>query len=532
MDLPDVGIPPRLARRMSMADQYEYLRTRPTRRRALVTAGAVAGGLLTGCSATTAAGTTASTASGTTAGTVAAGPLPTGSHVPGSAVVPFGRHLAFGADPRTGMRVSWQVPAAVRRPYLRLGPRPDELGSRVEAEVRALRTPGVPGVRPAVEQYYVHAALDGLLPGTTYWYGVGHDGFDPAAAGHRATIASFRTAPATPGTFVFTAFGDQGVSRAAASCDRLLLTRAPAFHLHAGDLCYADGSGQGKPSDGYDPTAWDLFLRQNEPVARSVPWMVTTGNHDMEAWYSPDGYGGQLARFSLPDSGFDPRTAPGVYSFVYGNVGVVALDANDVSYEIPANLGHTQGRQTAWLERRLRELRAADGVDFVVVFFHHCAYSTSAHASDGGVRAAWVPLFAQHQVDLVINGHNHVYERTDAVKNGEVGRPVPVGGSTDPTRDGTVYVTAGGGGRDLYGFPAGADESYEGRVARHEPVETFHWTRSRQQNAETVAWSRVRYRGFSLLSVEASGGTTPRLRVSALAANGRRVDQFEVRRGV
>lgn len=97
-------------------------------------------------------------------------------------------------------------------------------------------------------------------------------------------------------------------------------------------------------SDGYDPAFWDLFLKQNEPVARSVPWMVTTGNHDMEAWYSPDGYGGQIARWSLPDSGFDPRSAPGVYAFTYGNVGFVALDANDVSYEIPANFGYSDGQ--------------------------------------------------------------------------------------------------------------------------------------------------------------------------------------------
>ena len=128
---PDVGIPPRLAGRMSMAEQYEYLNTRLSRRRTLVTAGAVAGGLLTGC-------TSAS----------------------GSAVVPFGRHLAFGADPRTQMRISWQVPVSVRRPYVRIGARPDDLGTRVEAEVRALRTPDVPGLRPALEQYYVHVALD------------------------------------------------------------------------------------------------------------------------------------------------------------------------------------------------------------------------------------------------------------------------------------------------------------------------------------------------------------------------------------
>jgi Calcineurin-like phosphoesterase len=321
------------------------------------------------------------------------------------------------------------------------------------------------------------------------------------------------------------------VSNAAAANDHVVLRQNPAFHLHAGDICYADTNGQGKKTDGYDPTYWDLFLKQNEGVARSVPWMVTTGNHDMEAWYSPDGYGGQLARWSLPGNGFDPTHAPGVYSFVYGNVGVVALDANDVSYEITANLGYTGGRQTKWLDRRLRELRAAEGVDFVVVFFHHCAYSTSAHASDGGVRAEWLPLFAKHQVDLVINGHNHVYERTDAIRNGAVGAAVPVGASTDPTKDGIVYVTAGGGGRDLYGFPAGVKESYEGHVTRHGTVDTVQWAKGGHTKAETVEWSRVRYRGFSLLSVEAESGGTPRLKVSALDQNGKRIDHFEVRRG-
>ncbi|MHB9858840.1 purple acid phosphatase family protein [Streptomyces sp. YIM S03343] len=529
METPDFGIPPRLAERMTMAEQHEYLHTKLFRRRSLVTTGMVAaGGLLTGCGGASSPGV-ASASSGASVSSVL--PSPRTSKVRGAFVTPFGRHLAFDADPKTQMRISWQVPAAVQRPYVRVGLRPDQLSHRISAEIRDLHTPGVTGVRPAVEQYYMHAALDGLVPGTTYYYGVGHEGYDPASAAHRGTVATFRTAPARPGTFTFTAFGDQGVSTSAAANDSVLQRLKPALHLHAGDICYADVNGQGKKSDGYDATYWDLFLKQTEPVARSVPWMVTTGNHDMEAWYSPDGYGGQLARWSLPGSGPDARTAPGVYSFVYGNVGFVALDANDVSYEIPANFGCTHGKQTAWLDRTLGRLRAAEDVDFIVVFFHHCAYSTSSHASDGGIRDAWLPLFTKHQVDLVINGHNHVYERTDAVKNGRVGRAVPVGGSTDPTRDGIVYVTAGGGGRDLYSFPAGAKESYEGHVTRVESVQTFHWTKARTQHAETVEWSRVRYRGFSLLSVEAQAGARPVLKVSALAQSGERIDHFEVRRG-
>ncbi|MBT2442519.1 metallophosphoesterase family protein [Streptomyces sp. ISL-36] len=519
-DTPRFGIPEALARRMSMPEQHEYLRATLTRRRVL-------------------AGSVATAAAGAGAGLLSAGPAaasptlvtsPATTAVEGSLVAPFGRHLAFGADPRTQIRISWQVPLPVGRPYVRVGLRPWELGSRIEAEVRPLHTPSLSRKLPAVDQYYLHVGLEGLRPGTTYYYGVGHDGFDPASPERLGTLGSFRTAPAAPETFVFTAFGDQGVSYHALANDQLILGQNPAFHLHAGDLCYADSTGQGKESDTYDARVWDQFLAQTESVAARVPWMVTTGNHDMEAWYSPNGYGGQAARWSLPANGPDPALAPGVYSFTYGNVGVVALDANDVSYEIPANKGYTEGRQTAWLDRRLGELRARPEIDFVVVFFHHCAYSTSTHASDGGVRDAWLPLFTKHQVDLVINGHNHVYERTDAIKGGEVGRPVPIGGTTDPTRDGIVYVTAGGAGKELYGFGLGVQDSYEGHVHDHEHILTYHWTKLRLPDPDTVEWSRVRYTGFSFLAVEAVAGAAPVLKVSALAESGERIDHFEVRR--
>ncbi|AUH40299.1 purple acid phosphatase family protein [Streptomyces sp. CMB-StM0423] len=519
METPGFGIPPRLARSMSMAEQHEYLRRALSRRRVVTGAGGLAGGLLlAGCSESGGPGRTDDSSADSVS------PAPTGAAA-------FGRHLAFGADPRSQMRVGWQLPLPVRRPYVRFGTEDGDLGGRVEAEIRPLKTPALSGL-PALEQHYVHASLDGLAPGTAYVYGLGHDGFDPAsrdAAGH---LATFRTAPAGPRRFVFTAFGDQGTGSAARATTRGIRDLPggpPAFHLHAGDICYAEDSGRGLESDHYDARVWDRFMRQIDPVSSRVPWMPAMGNHDMEAWYSPDGYGGQRARWTLPGNGFDPREAPGVYSFVYGNVAVVALDANDVSYEIPANLGYTDGAQARWLDRRLGELRGAQGVDFVVVFFHHCAYSTSTHASDGGVRGHFTPLFDKHRVDLVINGHNHVYERTDALRAGALTRPLPIGGSADPERDGAVYVTAGGGGRKLYDFTA--PDSYEGRRRDRDVVHTFAWTRDGEKAPEDVEWSRVRYTGYSFLAVESRPGTSPALRVAAYAEDGRRIDRFELVRG-
>ncbi|MEV5375765.1 metallophosphoesterase family protein [Streptomyces nondiastaticus] len=543
MDTPRVGIPEQLADRMTMAEQHEYLRARfarPLTRRGMLRAGAVTAGAAAGT------GLLAGPARAYPGPAPSPGPSPASSPellvssaaaaVDGKHVAPFGRHLAFGADPRTQMRISWQVPFAVRRPYVRVGLAPWDLGLRLEAEVRTLHTPPLSKKLPAVDQVYLHAALDNLRPGRTYYYGVGHDGYDPADPRHFSGIGTFRTAPERPEKggkaekFTFTAFGDQGVSYQALANDQLILGQNPAFHLHAGDICYADDSGAGKPTDVYDARVWDQFLAQTESVAASVPWMVTTGNHDMEAWYSPNGYGGQSARWTLPGNGFDPARAPGVYSFVYGNTGVVALDANDISYEITANTGYSGGAQTAWLDRRLGELRRTRGLDFIVVFFHHCAFSTTkAHASDGAVREAWLPLFEKHGVDLVINGHNHIYERTDALRGTRVGRKVPIGGTADSTRDGIVYVTAGGAGKSLYDFPA--PDSYEGHVKDLESVDSYFWEKGRAKHPEQVEWSRVRYTGFSFLAVEsepAARGGRPRLRVTALAENGARVDHFDV----
>ncbi|WP_158892102.1 purple acid phosphatase family protein [Amycolatopsis anabasis] len=512
MEIPRVGVPGALADRLSMAEQHEFLSRRSMLK------GAAAGGAL-----------------------LAAGPLllPGAAYATGDRVAPAGRHLAFGRNPRTTMRIAWQVPAPVRNPFVRVaeaGERPGRWSHRIPAELRTLHSE-VAGVIAPRDQYYVHAEVGGLRPGHGYRYIAGHDGYDPVGEpGH-----PFRTAPARgfpAEAFTFTAFGDQGVTTHALAVDGAVARQKPAFHLLAGDIAYADPNGAGLPIGGtpdsahdtFDPGVWDAYFGQIEPLAASVPWMVTTGNHDMEALYSPDGYGGQLARWDFPGSG--PAGCPSAYSFIYGNVGVVSLDANDVSNEIPANRGYTGGGQTAWLKRRLRYLRLQPDVDFVVVFFHHCAYSTTrAHASDGGVRDEWVPLFDRYHVDLVINGHNHVYERSDALRAGRVTRAVRIGDTVHPDRDGTVYATCGGGGKSLYDFPA--PDTYAGHEGPHVDVPSYYWAPGKGKVTETVAWSRVRYTGYAFLAIDARPafpGRDTTLTVRTLSGDGAEIDRFALRR--
>jgi len=521
-----MGVPEKLAARMSMAEQHEYLRAKFSRRTMIrggaVTLGAVAGGAFVPGATAQAAVPTQSTSTST-------------EKVDGAFVAPFGRHLAYGADPKTEMTVSWQVPAAVSKPYIRIGAHPWDLSRKISAEVRNLYTPAGVGASGDHTQYYLHAQLTHLRPGKTYYYGVGHDGFDPASAHLAGTLGTFTTAPAKAEPFTFTAFGDQGVSYHGLANDSLILGQNPAFHLHAGDIAYADPTGAGKTDDGsFDSRTWDQFLAQTETVAKQVPWMVSYGNHDMEAWYSPNGYGGEEARWQLPATGPDKKNLPGVYSFTHGNTAIISLDANDISWEIPANLGISGGTQTKWLEAQLKKYRASDAIDFVVIFFHHCAYCTStSHASEGGVRQEWVPLFEKYTVDLVINGHNHVYERTDVIKGNKVAKELPIGATAYPETDGVVYVTAGAAGRSLYAFSA--DQSYEGHVKDNDSVASFVVHEGNVHQPETVAWSRVRYLNYSFLRVDvtpAAKGRLATLRVRGIAETGEEVDNFTVARRV
>ena len=71
---------------------------------------------------------------------------------------------------------------------------------------------------------------------------------------------------------------------------------------------------------------------------------------------------------------------------------------------------------------------------FRVVLFHHPGWSCSAHPPEPGVVQRWLPIFGD-DVDLVLAGHNHTYERFSGL-------------------DGTTYVTTGGGGAKLYASSA------------------------------------------------------------------------------
>ena len=144
------------------------------------------------------------------------------------------------------------------------------------------------------------------------------------------------------------------------------------------------------------------------------------------------------------------------YSFTAGSVRVVSLNNDDVAFQDGGNFyvhGYSAGEQKRWLAAELADARRDPNVDWLVVCMHQTAISTAdkANGADLGIRQEWLPLFDQYQVDLVVCGHEHHYERSHPVR-GTLGTdtrtPIPVDTRNDliDTTRGTVHLVIGGGG--------------------------------------------------------------------------------------
>jgi hypothetical protein len=398
--------------------------------------------------------------------------------------------------------VSWASPGQAERPRVRIG-------QRVIAAAERAYTDTLSG---AVTWTY-HARVDGLRPGATYGYAVTADNDANAPDPFSAT---FTTAPEGRAAFRFTSFGDlatpnPGDNWQAAYAVGAVETFQPLFHLLNGDLAYADLTPGGlNPNDWAQ--VWRDFGNNVQASAANRPWLPVPANHELELGHGEQGLASYLTRYMLPPNevdGLDGRW----YAFRVGTALFVCLSGDDVAFSGagaftagPAPLlpdpstgdppaaagtprsvrGYSGGAQTRWLESTLAAARADASLDWIVVQLHQCACSSAptGDGSDLGVRREWLPLFDTYEVDLVLSGHDHGYERsfpvrgfdldagTDTLTGAAAGtcRPRPVttvdSGVFD-TSQGTVHLVVGcGGSAPAPGGPAGSAPGTSPRAAK------------------------------------------------------------------
>lgn len=218
--------------------------------------------------------------------------------------------------------------------------------------------------------------------------------------------------------------GDMGVTEEARAAVDAMLANGVDLVLHAGDVSYAEG----------DQRAWNAWFEMVEPVAASAPWMIAIGNHEASVIgaTTPVPNAAEQAyyrqRFAFPGNEM-------WYSFDVGPVHVVALDTFSEVQVSQAQLD--------WLEADL----AAAEAPWTIAFLHEPPYSSNdAHGSS--LRAQrFSPILEAAGVDLVLAAHDHAYERSFPLRDGE-----PTLRANETAKGaGTVYVVSGGGGESLYG---------------------------------------------------------------------------------
>lgn len=226
----------------------------------------------------------------------------------------------------------------------------------------------------------------------------------------------------------------------AAQTARLLEELPDATVMAVGDNAYEFGS----PLDYagcYQPT-WGRVRDRTMPA---------TGNHE----YLTPGAAGYFTYFGL-------RSAPplGYYSYDLGSWHVIVINSTPQVYAcwppelteippgfpvlpVPASPGPEAGRacvgdvaQQAWLAADLAAHRDAQ---CTIAYFHHPRFSSGLHGNQYQMQRMWDLMYA-NGVDVVVSGHDHMYERF---------APQDPDGNADPA-SGIRQFTAGTGGAEFY----------------------------------------------------------------------------------
>ncbi len=323
---------------------------------------------------------------------------------------PTPRQIRLGliGDPRTSIVVQWRTADELTKATtVRYG-----VGSALDQTVTGLTYMFESGFGDTAQIRMHEGHLCGLTPDTQYSYQVGS--VDGAGVEHFSTVGSFRTAPdvvAHPDAEVVIAV--VGDSRDGASVlaqlSTVLASKAPDLILFSGDAVTL----------GQIQTEWEEFFDAAEPLFRSAPVIAAHGNHEANAinYYAQLAMPGDEENFSLD----------------YGFAHITVLN------DTPADDGAIVGATKAFLDA---DLTASDAARWKLVMHHQPIWSASTrHGSSTTLRDAWGPLFDTHNVDLVVAGHDHDYERSKPMK-GLTPQASPA--------DGTVYMVSGGAGAELY----------------------------------------------------------------------------------
>jgi hypothetical protein len=222
------------------------------------------------------------------------------------------------------------------------------------------------------------------------------------------------TSGTTPGSgqpFVVAAGGDGASGETSATnVVNLLKTINPNLFLYLGDV-YEKGS----PAEFYN---WYGTAGSNFSAFRSIT-DPTIGNHEYSNSSGGAGY------FNYWDN------IPNYYSYDAGGWHFVSLNSNSSHIGVDSSSAQYQ-----WLASDL----AAHAQTCTIVYYHHPLYNIGAEGPTTAMAAIW-SLMAQDGVSIVLNGHDHDYQRW-----------TPLDGGGNPNPNGITEFVVGTAGHGLQNF--------------------------------------------------------------------------------
>lgn len=307
------------------------------------------------------------------------------------------------------------------------------------------------------EEFVHKVVATGLKENTIYQYRVGDE-----SKNTWSDIGTFKTSSKT-GVFTFIDLADSQAkneeeARLSGETIRKAFKAVPSADFIAlnGDLV----------DKGQSEEQWNWLFKHSQNNLLNTTFVPVAGNHESAANSFTDHF-----NLKAPD---DSETSSGAYySYNYSNTHFVILNNNEDSDEYR----NFTPKQIGWMKNDITKAKES-GVKWTVVLMHKGPYTSSNHATDkdimgkNGVRTKAASIIENLGVDLVLQGHDHIYARTKAIKNGkvveensitEVSNGVSINYDLKP--DGTIYVIPSTAGPKVYYKNRDIDQSYYNNFA-------------------------------------------------------------------
>lgn len=266
-----------------------------------------------------------------------------------------------------------------------------------------------------VTEHSYKATATELKPNTTYYYQVGSE------SGEKSEVGTFETSGEAGDEFTFVQYTDtqnaywnEHVNNEAAygadTIEQALEVAEADFVLHTGDVV--------ETAEVEDE--WIDIFSQSEEAWMQQPLAIAPGNHDEYAlqYGDPQLTGKFNEHINVPAAN-DKIDGGSYYSFDYNAVHFVVANTNDNKESADNPDGKAIGEeQLAWIEQDIKQARE-NGAQWVILTYHKPLYSKSYHSLQDEdvqkVREEFMQMIDELDVDLALQGHDHVISRTKSL---------------------------------------------------------------------------------------------------------------------